>query len=163
MTRLPLTSLLFGVLAAAVVGCGGKSPPPSPAQGLSIGYPLAGQSLAGTVGVMAAGYGGTAFDVAFEIGGLRVSAVADGIAYLDTRALDDGQYVLKATATVGSAGVEDAITVTIDNDLAHSAQVGPGGGSVMSATGSIATVPVGALSSQTTVSAQDVTETEILA
>ena len=163
MTRLPLTSLLFAVLVAAVVGCGGKSPPPSPAQGLSIGYPLAGQSLAGTVGVVAAGYGGTAVDVAFEIGGLRVSAVADGIAYLDTRALDDGPYVPKATATVGSAGVEDAITVTIDNDLAHSARVGPGGGSVMSATGSIATVPVGALSSQTTVSAQDVTETEILA
>ena len=148
----------------ALVACVGQpAPPTSNPVGLSIGSPAAGEVLAGTVGLLAAGYGGVANGLTFEIAGVAVQADAGGVAYLDTRSLPDGLYDLRARAVVGSRAVEDEIEVRIDNDLDVSATVGPDGGAVGSPLGSIARVPPGAFATSTTVTVSDTTEAEILA
>ena len=156
--------IIAALVAVVVTGCAQQpsGPPPRSTIGLSIGYPSDGQVLAGTVGILAAGYGGAATDLTFTIGSIEVTADGGGAAYLDTRALPDGDHVLSATAVVAGVAVEDEVQVRILNDLADSATVGAAGGAVGSAQGSIARVPPGAFQADTTVTVDDTTEARIL-
>ncbi|HEX6940094.1 MAG TPA: PKD domain-containing protein [Longimicrobiales bacterium] len=119
--------------------------------------------LAGTVALRAAGHGGAAQGLRFEVGGVTVEAGPDGTAYLDTRALADGEHALRATATVAGAPAEDEVTVVVRNDLPASGEVGAKGGALRSEGGSVLTVLPGAFGGEAHVSVDDTTEDEILA
>src|SRR5690606_29490234 len=85
-----------------------------------------------------------------------------GTATIDTRGLADGAHTLVATAVVAGKDVHDEISVQIDNALASTAAVGTGGGALASTAGSIAIIPPGALTQNTTASVQDATQQSIL-
>ena len=158
--------LLCVVAVAVLVACagGGGTPPPTGVLGpaVSIGFPYAGQVLAGTVAVAAGGVGGRATGLVFELGSLRVSADADGTATLNTRGLTDGSHVLRAVASVGGSEVRSEIAVVVDNDLASSGSVSSLGGALRTVGGSLAVVPPGALAASAVVSVRDTTQAEIL-
>src|SRR5690554_5446855 len=128
------------VVVLGLVACGGQTPPTGNGAGLSIGHPVDGQVVAGTFGTIAAGYGGQAVNVTYEIGGLTADADADGIAYVDSRALPDGEHVLRATAVVGGVAVSDEVAVVVRNELPSSGVVGADGGALKSEGGSIASI-----------------------
>jgi hypothetical protein len=149
------------VLAACVQG-GGPNPNPTPTADLSIGAPFDGQSLAGTIIVMAGGIGGVADDLTFTLGDLDVEAEDDGTAVFDTRALDDGDHTLTATATIDGETVSDSLNLTFTNDLPDSGQVGPDGGTLKSGEGSYATLPPGALIDNANLTLTDTSQQQIL-
>src|SRR5690606_30655519 len=162
MSRHARTAFLALGLTALVACVRQPAPPSGNRVGLSIGDPVEGQMLAGTIGLIAAGYGGVASGITFEIAGQVLQADAGGVAYLDTRSLPDGEHVLKASAVVGGRAVEDQVEVSIGNDLSPSATVGAAGGAVGSTSGSIARVPPGAFATNTNVTVTDTTEAQIL-
>ena len=147
-----------------LAACPAGDPPPTGASGggLSISSPYAGQALAGTVMVAAAGVGGTATDLVFELGSLRVEAASDGTAIINTRHVDDGPTVLVATASVGGAAERTETAVTVSNDLPSSGVVGQQGGALRTAAGSYLAIPPGALSAPIAVSVADTTQESIL-
>lgn len=158
---LALALALVPVLALAA--CGAPNPPGGGTNvGVSIAYPVPDQTLSGTAALAAGGFGETATDLRFELGGTIVDARADGTATIDTRSLADGAHTLSAYAVVAGLDVVDEIPVRIDNDLTSSATVGPSGGSLASPDGSLASVPPGALAQDTAVSLQDATQAGIL-
>jgi hypothetical protein len=152
----------IALLVAAAACQSGTPPPGGAAVRLSIGSPVEGQALSGTVAVLAAGVGGKAQDLTFRLGSLSANADSDGIAVLNTRSLTDGAYVLEASATVAGVVVSDAVDVTVLNDLPSSAAVGAAGGALRSGAGSLAIVPPGALTGSVNVAVSDTTQAEIL-
>lgn len=170
LKALPHVAVAAFLVAALLAACGGGSgpnPPPSSPTGLSISAPRAGRVLSGTVAVAAAGVGGTAEELVFELAGRSFDADPDGIAIIDTRGMPDGDHALKATASLatrtGNQAVQATVIVKVDNDLPSGASVGPEGGSLRSQAGSYATVPPGSLSSSTPVNIEDLSKEQILA
>lgn len=158
----PRARLPWALALAVLIACGAPPPAGGATVGLSVAYPITGQTLSGTVALAAAGYGGQATDLRFVVAGTTVVARADGTAHLDTRSLPDGSHTLRAEAVVAGRDVADEVVVRVDNDLADSGTVGAAGGAVRAPSGSIAALLPGALAADTTVRVRDVTQQDIL-